>query len=550
MKTYNLIFFLAIVVGIVLQGCKDNILTPVTSNKSADSLIAIINGLNSTLVSVNSKDNTLKIQLAKFQSTRDSLNALSKSNNNHLHSVQYTVYIIDGGNSVTGTIGNVGGGRECAGCKVSMVNGATVTVSSNGQNYTALSADGRAIFNNLSVAGLATVTVASQGYTSCTYTTYFNPGASVSTNAYGGVSSLSLSSSNFSGYSITATGVTQASTSGSGSGAVFTFVVGSNGSVNSVMVTSPGSGYKNGDLITFNGGNICDCSGSLTYSVIVNSLGNNNTGQGVAINASTNVMILPTAGKDVTTYTGQLYINKSALDDTLGRIYNNPSDPARYQTFISNTGPYHGYNYTGHYSTTYSQNQYASQPSGTSVNFTNLTTLAGVNFIYGYPSYVSNYYVPYSLNYQFLPGDIISITYSGLTSFATISTTGSYTLAVPSYQNNPGATIGTASGLQYGNGGNTIHYQDNFTYLSNATPLPAGATTIALNSYDPSTYAVTKITTYYPLTKMFDYYPFIETDNGNYEWIDGNGNYATLYGLPGQTVARNIFFFPFYPTGN
>lgn len=551
MKTFDKLLYFSLLLAIALfTSCKDNILTPVNNTKSADSLVALISALNSKLVTVNAKDNTLQIQLAKFQSTADSLKAASTSTYSQL--VQYTVYVIDGGNSVTG-INYYGGGRTCKDCKTTGVDGATVTVYSNGQTYTATSADGRAIFNNLYVAGLATVTITANGYTRASYTTYFDPNYA----STGGISSVSLTSSNLSTYSSTANNISPSSTSGSGSGALFNISVGNSGNVTTIAIVNPGAGYKNGDLITFNGGDICDCSGSVTYQVtIASSAAGGVSSTGAIINASTNVLILPTAGKNVTTYTGQLYVNKSVMDDTLGRLYNNSTDAARYLTFISPNGPYHGTNYTYvNLGVDYAQNQYFAPPSGSAISFTNLTALAGVNFIYGYPTYVSNYYDPNPYNYyngnnyQFRPGDIIAITYAGLTSFATIDATGKYTMNVPSYQNNPGTTIGAAAGAGYGGGGNLIHYQDNYTYLSSTNS--TGSTNPTLNMYDPATYAVTTSTTLYQITKMFDFYPYIELDNNNgYGYIGGFSGYTqTFYSNPGQTVSRNLFFFAARATG-
>jgi len=544
MKTFNhiLIFFALLALALATPSCKDNILTPVTNNKSADSLTALITTANSRLVSIAAKDKTLQIQLAKFHSTADSLNAISSSNGNYLQSVQYTVYLLDGGNSVTGVYYN--GSRTCENCKVNGVDGATVTVNSNGQTYTALSADGRAIFNNLQVAGLATVSVAASGYTNCSYTTYFNPKGSNN----GGISSVSFYSSSFSGTSNTVTAVAPASTTGSGSGALFNIVIGNTGNVASITVASPGTGYKNGDQITFNGSQLCYCGGTITYTVTTGPV---NPGQtGAVLNASTNVLLLPTAGKNVTTFTGQLYINKSSMDDTLGHMYNNSTDKARYLTFISPLGPYHGYDYSTYYSQEYAQNQYYNINNektipGNAISFTSLTTLAGINYLYGYPSYVSNYYA-YSQNYQFMPGDIMSVSYTGLTAFATLSAAGIYTLSVPSYQNNPGTTVGTTSALSQGNG-NAIYYQDNYTFLS--TSNYTGSTAVTLNLFDATTYAVTKINSYYEVTKKFDYYPYIETDDGNYSQIDGHsGDTQYFSALPGQTVTRNVFFFAYSPS--
>ena len=527
------------------QGCKENLLTPVTSHKTSDSLAALINRLNSRLVSVSAKDNALKIQLATFQSKADSLKAVSGNNNNYLQTVQYTVYLVDGSNTVTGGIGVVG--DLCAGCKTTGINGATVMVFSNGKNYSAQSVDGRAIFANLQVAGLATVAVSAPGYTSCTYSTYFNPSSNAFSSASGGIRTVSVSSSSFSGYSGTFTGVAPSSTTGTGTGAQFAIEIGGNGQVSSLKITAAGRGYKNGDEITFNG--FCDCGGSITYTVMTDApTGNDATG--AIINASTNVMLLPTKGVNLTTFTGQLFVNRSSLDDTLGRLYNNAQDAARYLKFISPNGPYHGNNYTGAYSNVYSQNQYSSRPAGNAMKFSPLTQLAGVNFIYGYPTNVSAYYAPYSLNYQYLPGDIISISYFDLTAFATIDATGQYTLSVPSYVNDPSTTIGTSGGLGMGGNANVINYQDNLTYLGKTLPLPPTAAFVTLNFFDPTSYAVTKINnTFYPVTQNFEFYPFIDNAYGYYDQVSV-GSYSEQRNLPGQSVIRNIFFIPFYPSGD
>ncbi len=186
MKTFNKFLCLSLLLAIgLLPACKDNILTPVNDTKSADSLVALISAMNTKLVTVNAKDNTLQIQLAKFKSSADSLKAASTGNYSQL--VQYTGYVVDGGNSVTGTYYN--GDRTCKDCKTTGVDGATVTVYSNGQTYTAISADGRAIFNNLYVAGLATVTIAANGYTRAAATL---PILIQAMQACGGIGSVSI----------------------------------------------------------------------------------------------------------------------------------------------------------------------------------------------------------------------------------------------------------------------------------------------------------------------------------------------------------------------
>src|SRR6267154_130340 len=122
MKTYKLIFCFTVVLAaaLVLPSCKDNILKPVTNNKSADSLTALINGLNAKLVTVNSKDNSVNIQYFKFSTKNDSLNAVNPSNDNFGQDVEYTIYIEDGSTTGrgSGNDGGIGGRKACKECKV------------------------------------------------------------------------------------------------------------------------------------------------------------------------------------------------------------------------------------------------------------------------------------------------------------------------------------------------------------------------------------------------------------------------------------------------
>ncbi len=70
----------------------------------------------------------------------------------------------------------------------------------------------------------------------------------------------------------------------------------------------------------------------------------------------------------------------------------------RYLTFISPNGPYHGTNnYTSSnaYRGVCTVNQYFARPTDVAaISFTALTTLTGINYIYGYPTFISNYYDP------------------------------------------------------------------------------------------------------------------------------------------------------------
>jgi len=257
----------------------------------------------------------------------------------------------------------------------------------------------------------------------------------------------------------------------------------------------------------------------------------------------------------MTTYTGQVYINKSTLDDTLGRQYNDPTDIARYQKFISSYGPYHGTDQTSTwYSSQYLYGTNFGAYGAQNIKFDFLTALSGVKFIYGFPANVANYYQAYdaNLNYNYLPGDIISLTYTGLTSYATIDPSGTYTLAIPTYANNPGVYIGTTFSDWFGYAGNNINYQDSITYLTGSPSQIPGAKPVTVKYYDNSTYAVSN-QNYDKVTQFFEYFPYIEQDPAvgaapaGYSEIDQSPNYFN--GQPAQTYTRNIFFFSRYLTG-
>src|SRR5262249_28966926 len=161
-------------------------------------------------------------------------------------------------------------------------------------------------------------------------------------------------------------------------------------------------------------------------------------------------------------------------------------------------------------------------------------------------------YPPYAPNYNYLPGDIISVTYTGLTAFATISATGSYTLTVPTYANSPGAIVATTSSASLNwstDDGNLIAYQDAFTYFTASTTAPAVAFTF--NTFDNTTYTKGTSATN-KVTKNYVFIPYMENDGGSYDLINGNDTFTSndgqifLNGLPGTTSNRNIFFFPWY----
>ena len=274
-------------------------------------------------------------------------------------------------------------------------------------------------------------------------------------------------------------------------------------------------------------------------------------GDGAVRTASTNILIFPTTSKDAVTITGQLYANKSTIDDTLGSQYNNAGDPSKYLKYISNPGISSFYNFTQntdhdfypYYNYSYNNNShYGTFPTGTTVKYDLLTSLNGAN-IYGYPRIGSSNFNDLDPN---VPGSVLTIIYTGLGSVATIDNTGKYTLKVASYANNHGANI------------HVEHYTDNHTYLTSQTNV--GSTKITLKSFDPISY-VTSSSDFYQITGKWIYRASITQDGGNesgiyneidyYEFYYSYSGYnitsASFEGMPGTTINRNLFFFPTVP---
>jgi len=449
-KKLTAAFIFLAILGILVVACKDEVLVPVVDNKKADSIIALIAKLDQQSVTINAKDNTIRIQNAVLNAKLDSLNGSFDSNP---RKIQYTVYLINAGNSITTTEGQ-GRGQRTAG-----VDGAAVTILAGGKTLTATSADGRAVFEGLG-GGSATVQISAAGFTPVTYQTYF---------------------------------------------------------------------FKD-DRSSF--------------------------GDGAVRVASTNILIFPTSGKDAVTITGQLYSNKTTIDDTLGRQYNNIGDAAKYRKYISNPGISSYINYTQDtqhdffpfYNVQYffnPNNHYGDHPQGTMVKYDPLTSLHGAN-IFGYPSDISS---NGSNNFRdlnvYVPGTLLNIMYTGLASIATIDNTGKYTLKVASYANSPGVDISIE------------HYTDSHTWLTSQNTL--GSTKITLKSFDPTTY-ITTSTDFYKSTGNWIYRGSMSetsSDSGIDTNIDQNEfnsnpyNYQTTFGSddgkPGTAVTRNIFFFATVP---
>jgi hypothetical protein len=150
--------FLAIL-GILVVACKDEVLVPVVDNKKADSIIAVITKLDQQDVTINTKENTITIKNAVLNVKLDSLN---NSFYDNPRKIQYTVYLINAGNSITTTNDE----------RTKGVDGATVTVLAGGKTQTVTSTDGRAVFEGLG-GGNATVQISATGFTPVTFQTFF-----------------------------------------------------------------------------------------------------------------------------------------------------------------------------------------------------------------------------------------------------------------------------------------------------------------------------------------------------------------------------------------
>jgi hypothetical protein len=437
------------ILGVLVVACKDEVLVPVVDTKKADSIIAVIRKLDQQVVTINTKENTITVQNAVLNRKLDSLNNSFYSNP---RKIQYTVYLINAGNTITTT--NNGG-------RTTGVDGATVTILVGGKTLTATSADGRVIFEGLG-GGNATVQISAAGLTPVTYQTYF----------------------------------------------------------------------FNDNRSSF--------------------------GDGAVRVASTNILLFPTTNKDAVTVTGRLFANKSTLDDTLGRQYTQTTDASRYLKYISNPGISSYLNYTQStthtFSTAYTNYPYNAYshyggnaaPTGTTVKYDPITSLNGAAIV-GYPDLytitdINNYYY---LDFN-VPGQLLSVTYTGLTSVATVDNTGKYTLKVVSFANFPAVNIVVG------------HFTDSHTWLTSQNTI--GSTKITMKSFDPTTY-VTTSTDFYKSTTNWIYRASISQESSasvininidSNEFGPGPTSYQTTSSRengikPGASITRNIFFFATSP---
>jgi hypothetical protein len=186
------------------------------------------------------------------------------------------------------------------------------------------------------------------------------------------------------------------------------------------------------------------------------------------------------------------------------------------------------------------QNVYGNPPSGTMIKWDQPANFGGKNNIFAYPTWVTNFYQLSSVT----PGDPLTITIFGLSSFATVTSTGGYTLAVPAYQNNPGLTFSWSTS-----------FQDSYTYLIGASSdtIAYSATKVVTSlsdkklhntnwsSYNTTTktYAVNSSQVWYTVTRQYEFQPYITDNNGNYTGLSN----PQFIGMPGQTYTKDIYFF-------
>ncbi|MES2730395.1 MAG: hypothetical protein V4714_01560 [Bacteroidota bacterium] len=168
----------------IMVGCKDEVLVPVVDNKSADSLSALIAASNTSLITVNTETNTIKIANEQLQhlyqqydKTRDSLSTAT----NMSPMVQYAVNVLSTANTVFSS-----GSRTEATQGVPNV---SVRIEQNGVSQTAITGEnGVAIFKGLKMGSANVfVTGSSVNHTDVEYAVYLGSiGTTVSNYTNGG----------------------------------------------------------------------------------------------------------------------------------------------------------------------------------------------------------------------------------------------------------------------------------------------------------------------------------------------------------------------------
>jgi len=145
---------LAFITAMCVVACKDEVLVPVKDNTRADSLVTLIQVLDKQKTEIDKKTNTIKITNAIFN---DSIDNVKSDIESEVRTVEYTINVLNGGNTITSNQFNGGGARTKG------VDGATVIVSQNGVTASKTTADGRAIFTGLK-GGTATVQISAANF--------------------------------------------------------------------------------------------------------------------------------------------------------------------------------------------------------------------------------------------------------------------------------------------------------------------------------------------------------------------------------------------------
>lgn len=254
-------------------------------------------------------------------------------------------------------------------------------------------------------------------------------------------------------------------------------------------------------------------------------------GDGAVRSASSNFLLIPIGGTSGLTISGKLYINKSILDDTLGRQYNNGG--TLQNKYVSNPSIYNLYNFNGYNQASLYSIYGSTSYSTNSVN--KFDALTSGTTVFAYPD-LGGGYAPAQNPYN-SAGYISSVTYSGLISGATVdATTGAYTISVPYIIN------GAADG--------DIGYQIEATPITasltllngDGTTQAVGSVKTTFKSFNVNTYTTTSIDRWV-LTQDWIYRSVHPNSTGSYNYFQYgyiNGNETT----PGGTVYRNIFYFP------
>lgn len=247
-------------------------------------------------------------------------------------------------------------------------------------------------------------------------------------------------------------------------------------------------------------------------------------------NASTIVPLYPVSGENAAVLTGRVMANTTTVNDTLARTYGD--DVAIYGdkagTYISNPGIYSGTNYTDEW-------------GGNDMTPYGATLGAAVAFE-AVPAAFRLFAVAKPNVSEFSSGEagyIVSITYSGLISEASIAADGTYTLTVPASKGGSLAlsyetTEVIAPFTEFTNPGNNGATDYTFKYFNNGN----GNATVWTEEGDGSNVIIA------PNTSM-NIVRSIRTRNYEYEIFENSFLQGSV--KPGEKVINDFYLWPTYP---